>query len=59
MHYLSEVYVSFIFEGPVIFFTALGVGWRIFERTHGSTGTGGGGERIICRQKSIKWTIEN
>ena len=54
LHYLSEVYVSFIFEGPVIFFTALGVGWRIFERTHGSTGTGGGGGNKNFSPKEYK-----
>ena len=34
------------------------MGWRTFERTHGSRGNGGGGgereERISCRQKMSK-----
>ena len=33
------------------FFIAVGVGWRIFGRTYGSRGNGGG---ISCHQKSIK-----
>ena len=52
MHYLWEVCVSFIFFKGQSFFIALGVGWRIFGRTHGSRGDTGG--RISCRQKSIK-----
>ena len=29
------------------------MGWRVFETTHGSRGSGGGGG-ISCHQKSIK-----
>ena len=46
--------IVFFFKGQS-FFIALGVGWRIFGRTHGSRGdTWGGGGRISFRQKSIK-----
>ena len=35
------------FEGPVIFLSPWGQGGGIFGRTHGSTGTGGGGKNHL------------
>ena len=47
------------FEGPVIFFYRLGGGVEDFWENTWLDEDGGGGGRIICRQKSIKLTIEN
>ena len=43
------------FEGPVIFFIALGVGWRIFGRTHGSTGGGGGKNHLSPKEYKVDY----
>ena len=41
------------FEGPVIFLSPWG--WRIFGRTHGSTGTGGGKNHLSPKEYKVDY----